>query len=106
MFKYRKKPVVIEAFQYFDKMGENTAFIPRWFIDATIKGVIYCVGTETFIKTLESSGNTHKLTDGDWVIKGVKDELYACKPDIFELTYERVDETTDGQVWKDVKKNS
>jgi hypothetical protein len=28
--------------------------------------------------------------EGDWIIKGVKGEFYPCKPDIFDLTYERI----------------
>ena len=33
-----------------------------------------------------------KATKGDWIIKGVKGEFYPCKPDIFEETYEKVEE--------------
>jgi len=40
------------------------------------------------IPTLEG---LHLARQGDWVIKGVKGELYPCKPDIFEMTYEEVD---------------
>lgn len=43
---------------------------------------------EYYIKTLE--GN-HKCTKGDYIIKGVKNEFYPCKPDIFKVTYEKVD---------------
>jgi hypothetical protein len=32
------------------------------------------------------------VSDGDWIIRGVKGEFYPCKPDVFELTYERVDD--------------
>jgi len=42
-----------------------------------------------FISTLEG---THEAKRGDWIIKGIKGELYPCKPDIFEATYEAVDE--------------
>ena len=59
--KYRKKPVVIEAYQT-DK--------------------------EIEIETLEG---TMKANKGDWIIKGVKGELYPCKPDVFKMTYEKVD---------------
>lgn len=49
---------------------------------------------EAEIKTLEDGSAhfkvTHIATEGDYIIKGVKGEFYACKPDIFELTYERV----------------
>jgi hypothetical protein len=83
--KYRKKPVVIEAVQHFGDMGTHTARIPQWLIQARVDGVVFAEGPDTFIKTLE--GN-HKVTDGDWIIQGVKGELYPCKPDIFAMTYE------------------
>ena len=59
--KFEKIPVVIEAYQT-DK--------------------------EVFIETLEG---TMKADKGDWIIKGVKGELYPCKPDVFEMTYKKVD---------------
>lgn len=41
-----------------------------------------------WIQTLESATTMHHVIPGDWIIKGVKGEFYACKPDIFEATYE------------------
>lgn len=61
--KFRKKPIVIEAYQT-DK--------------------------EMIIQTLE--GPLH-ASPGDWIIRGVRGELYPCKPDVFERTYEPVDES-------------
>ena len=60
MAKYRKKPVVIEAIK---------------------------ITREMTVKTLEG---TMKGNIGDWLIAGVKGERYFCKPDIFEMTYEKV----------------
>lgn len=73
--KYRKKPVVVEATQWF-KMGDHpkVTILPRG-LDAD-KG---------WIHTLEGG---HIVCPGDWIITGVKGEHYPCKPDIFELTYE------------------
>jgi len=70
--KFRKKPVVIEATQWFE-MGDHPAvrfgkFTKRPLID-----------------TLEGE---HYVLPGDWIITGVKGEHYSCKPDIFEMTYE------------------
>ena len=62
MAKFRKKPVVIEA--------EQT---DRWMV----------------IKTLEGD---MKAAPGDWIITGVNGEQYPCKPDIFEKTYEPVED--------------
>lgn len=82
---YTKKPVTIEAWQSFDDAGEHTTIWPRWIMDALASGVIYADGKVTKIKTLEGD---HIVSNGDWIIKGVKGELYPCKPDIFEMTYD------------------
>lgn len=82
MAKYRKKPVVIEAMQYLRE--ENIADIQDFVGDNLIYNP---EDNEYYIKTLE--GN-HRCTKGDYIIKGVKGELYPCKPDIFEMTYEKV----------------
>jgi len=78
--KYRKKPVVIEAMQ-FD--GNNTdelrAFVPEDILHHNP------VDRHFYIETLEGD---HRISNGDYVIKGIKGEFYPCKPDIFEATYE------------------
>lgn len=89
MAKYRKKPVEIEAFQFY------VDFIPDWFMDKVSNGTVTLVNCDSsrysineaycLIETLEG---THRCNGGDYVIKGVKGELYPCKPDIFEMTYE------------------
>lgn len=94
--KFRKKPVVIEAEQcFYDKLpypdGVETFYIdptgkPHWNIELEPEskaGIDY----ELVVQTLE--GN-HKVINGDWIITGVKGERYPCKPDIFEMTYEKV----------------
>lgn len=76
--KFRKKPVVIEAFKW---MHDT---VPAWWTSAY--GIQVNVETgSAFIPTLEG---THEAKHGDWIIQGVKGELYPCKPDIFEMTYE------------------
>lgn len=87
MAKFRKKPVVIEAFQHFAKLGTVTHAWPHWVLKACTDGIIFAKGNQTFIKTLE--GEMH-VSEGDWIIQGVKGEIYPCKPDIFEATYEAV----------------
>ena len=88
--KYRKKPVVVEAFQFdgdlIDKNG--TPYVPDWAIKAFEEGVLHYddeLPWELLVKTLE--GTMH-VSVGDYVIRGVDGELYPCKPDIFEKTYE------------------
>jgi hypothetical protein len=80
--KYRKKPVVIEAFKWM------TDVVPGWWTEA--QGIQIDVSTgSAFIPTLEE---THEARPGDFIIQGVKGEIYPCKPDIFEVTYEKVQE--------------
>jgi len=83
MNKYRKKPIVIEAEQWFPGKDIKGVFDAR-FDDcghSSIQGP-HC-------HTLE--GALH-VSPGDWIITGVKGERYPCKPDIFEQTYELVKE--------------
>ncbi len=83
MGKYRKKPIVIEAFQWM--MDE----VPNWWRDKSDEFTINVRSGSVFIPTLEG---THETKPGDFIIKGVRGELYPCKPDIFEMTYEEVNE--------------
>lgn len=90
MPKFRKKPVVIEAMQF---IGPDRAKIDAWmaFDDWLVanEGTTECryKGDKLIISTLEGD---MEATPGDWIIKGVKGELYPCKPDIFAATYEAV----------------
>lgn len=80
--KYRKKPVVIEALQF---TGDNiTQVVIFASPDASYNSVD---GMRIF--TLEG---THKADIGDYIIKGIANEFYPCKPDIFLKTYEEVNE--------------
>lgn len=93
MPKYRKKPVVIEAF----KLGVD--YIPDWFMNKVSSNDIILRGEyrdlqSAEINTLEGVMTANK---GDYVIQGVKGEIYPCKPDIFEATYEEVIEANAGQ---------
>ena len=85
MSRYRKRPVVIEAF----KLGTDK--YPQWFFDLGLHAGIVrervCGPVE--IETLE---RTYIANVGDYIVRGVSDELYPCKPDIFERTYEEVDD--------------
>ena len=94
--KYRKKPIVIEAIQIPFRFSNNTEDYPKWFVDAVeTEEIVVTRGMMTQevrcveIKTLEGTmvGNV-----GDYIIRGVNGELYPCKPDIFEKTYEKVEE--------------
>lgn len=86
MSKYRKKPVVIEAFQYFGNHQQKED--PEWIVKAIDEGRVGFEYGQMVIDTLEG---TMTAVKGDYIIKGVKGEIYPCKPDIFEMTYEKVD---------------
>lgn len=86
--KFRKKPVVIEAILWdgsgstYERIIEELDPEKKYVLPLLRDGKIH-------IHTLEGD---HEGNIGDMIIKGVKGELYPCKPDIFEMTYEKVDE--------------
>ena len=84
--KYRKKPVVVEAVQWF-KLGDHPEVLWAPINYPDIPDFI--VGVHGGIKTLEG---WHMVTPGDYIITGVKGEHDPCKPDIFEMTYEPVEQ--------------
>jgi hypothetical protein len=90
--KYRKKPVVIEAIQWDGIHGPSTAMICDTFGSSDESGEVRVwvnqYGNLLIIKTLEGNMTAQP---GDYIIQGVKGELYPCKPDIFEQTYDKVD---------------
>ena len=95
--KYKKKPVIIEAFKY------GTDNMPDWFFDEVCNNNITLRNTKEIfspfqheyetmyceIKTLEGVMIAYS---GDYIIKGIKGEIYPCKADIFEFTYDLVKE--------------
>lgn len=87
--KYKKKPVIIDAFEFGAGVPEN---IEKWAVEAVEKKIIEIVVekemTSLIVHTLE--GNI-KAAKGDYIIRGINGEIYPCKPDIFEKTYVRAD---------------
>lgn len=90
--KYRKKPVEIEAIRLTeDNISECFEFIglplkpeEEDYLNNFVKK--YSGGM--YISVLEGRMFANF---GDYIIKGVKGEYYPCKPDIFEMTYEKID---------------
>jgi hypothetical protein len=80
--KFRKKPVVIEAIQW---TGNNMTDVLMFMVPGVEPDAEDRINV---IKTLEGDMS---IGVGDWIIRGVKGELYPCKPDIFEATYEPVE---------------
>lgn len=76
MNKYRKRPVVITAKQWF-KGGDHPKVVASSLCSSGYG-----------IETLEGF---HVVSPGDWIIRGVSGEYYPCKPNIFEATYEPVE---------------
>jgi hypothetical protein len=96
MPKFRKKPVVIEAWQVWLSGTNSSRYfheMPEWLEKAYEDEVVSNVGPRVAaarvqIKTLEGD---MMADNGDWIIQGIKGELYSCKPDIFAATYEDAD---------------
>jgi hypothetical protein len=111
--KFRKKPVVIEAVQWFkngDHPGDDVwrqfedtfrdptepreGKVVRYYRRPEIDGkhkCMYCndiIHNHGWIDTMEGG---HVVCPGDWIITGVAGEYYPCKPKIFEATYEKVE---------------
>jgi hypothetical protein len=84
MHKYTKKPVEIEALQWTgDNRDKIWEFCPLSYFNTDLEtGAL-----SLMIQTLEGS---MQASIGDYIIKAVKGEFYPCKPDIFEMTYDKV----------------
>ncbi len=92
--KYRKKPIVIEAFQMTEARCKDRSEWPNWLQEARNKdahkrGAIYYENGRFRIQTLEG---IHIVDWDDFIIQGVNGEIYPCKPDIFEATYDAVED--------------
>lgn len=92
MPKFRKKPVVVEAFQWLGRSWD----VPDWArhhrdldfpVTAAVDFEDGCEDDSLCVQTLH--GRTRAIL-GDWVIRGTSGDLWPCKPDIFEATYEPV----------------
>ena len=83
--KFRKKPIEVDAIKFEPPViGNLTVYLKKLgvLMSKSESGKIYYS-----IHTLEGD---MFLKSGDWIITGVKGEHYPCKPDIFEMTYEKV----------------
>jgi len=85
MPQFRKIPVIINAVKYLG-LYDSAKNYDQWFQDAIKDGSVVLHENGDFdVKTLEGTMAGRR---GDYIIRGVKGELYPCKPEIFELTYE------------------
>ncbi len=99
---FRKKPVMIEAVRFerltllegdvYNIQFDMSESLPKWVRNAIIDDLLcpnFKDGKTLVVSTLEGD---HIVSPGDWIIRGVKNEIYPCKPDIFAMTYDPVDE--------------
>ena len=90
--KYRKKPVVIEAFQWFESSGEVGPVVR----DTEREGLLSKGDYKEFYKipgkAFPSFQDHHRVKDGDWIITDIRGIVFPCKPDSFEQTYEPVEQ--------------
>lgn len=93
MSKYIKKPVIVEAFKWTSDRDQEE--YPLWIAKSIEDGIVWITdGTEDYepvmnINTLEGIMYAEK---GDYIIKGVHGEIYSCKPDVFEESYDKYTE--------------
>ena len=84
MARYKTKPCEIEAFQFYvDNM-------PDWFVEALIRNEVKIYNIDEAYCLIETLEGTMRGDGGDYIIKGLKGELYPCKPDVFEKKYEEI----------------
>ena len=84
--KFRKKTVVIEAFEVHPDDVRTRHLLPTWLVAALISGKV--IAKPLGGLTICTPEGDRRADIGDWVIQDVKGELSRCKPDIFAATYE------------------
>ena len=95
--KFRTKPVVIEAMQWPEEGRREyesvcqRANIHRWVNGNGGKTTVVYEASDVYAAIVTLEGKM-RISSGDWVIRGVKGEFYPCKADIFEATYEPVED--------------
>jgi hypothetical protein len=97
MAKFRKRPVVIDAEQWFPGGASGMLDVRETVICTSCGkdfertgGTFACCGPTQKVGVIPTLEGPHIASPGDWIITGVKGERYPCKPDVFALTYEAV----------------
>jgi hypothetical protein len=85
MPRFRKRPVIIEAYQY---DGKGSRVLNQWFDSHGFENYYYTLDGCLNIGTLEG---VMKASPGDWIVRGVQGEFYPVKESIFNETYEEVE---------------
>lgn len=89
MSKFRKKPVEIEARQW-DGSPESAGAIVRWILDSGGRAHYATTDMQDGRIVIDTLEGEMGYAAGWWIIRGVKGEFYACKPDVFAESYEAV----------------
>jgi hypothetical protein len=90
--KYKKKPVVIEAFKWTG--GPEQTEDPEWIVDAIRNGAVV-IPEGLLIMEINTLEGVMIAREGDYIIKGIQGELYPCKPDVFFKSYEAIENDED-----------
>lgn len=85
--KFRKKPIVVEAWQ-----NTGNSVLPDWVFAACLSRASWDDKVSLVRQVLTVEGPMF-VSENDWLIRGVRGEVYPCKPDIFAATYEPVEES-------------
>lgn len=88
MAKYKTKPEYVDAFQWTG--GPEQTEDPDWIVDAIKNHVVAIVNHNGLLMSIVSGGNNSTARVGDWIVRDAQGNIRACKPDIFEATYDRV----------------
>lgn len=97
--KIRKKPIVVEAWKIDTLEMQNYGVMPDWVWNAWKEDKIIGLTSDGHdmvlrIKTMEG---IMTAKEGDVLVRGVNDELYAINEAIFEKTYDIIDDTDEPQ---------
>lgn len=90
--KFRKRPVIIDAIQY---DGTNFWKVLTWIQEVSTADVttgVVSMDMGSSVLTIDTKEGPMKAPPGWYIIRGVKGEFYSCEPEIFELTYEEVED--------------
>lgn len=90
--QYRKKPVEVSAFRMTEAVFRDVVNWPQWAQAAGEAGIIVMHGQNGVAVKVKTLEGVMDCAFGDWIIRGVKGEIYPIKPDIFGATYEPVEE--------------
>jgi hypothetical protein len=96
MGKYRKKPVVIDAFLWTGDQNQTEA--PLWIVEAIQnKKVRFSSWEDGLLMCIETIEGLMCAKPGDWIIRGVMGGIYPCRGDIFKMTFEPSGEAVSGE---------